>query len=131
MPTLSAQEIQSGLSQFIGSEEFYRISAFTPWLIATEGVKWLADNAECWWLVDAIASHQLACRKDEALKFMQFWTLKTDLAVGTGVLTCERDAGDIAITQHIDYTDFPLPEIRIWVEGVWGQQMTMMLPGER
>ncbi|CAA9302355.1 hypothetical protein AVDCRST_MAG94-444 [uncultured Leptolyngbya sp.] len=60
-----AAEIQAALSRFHGCETFYRY--WTGRLIYTEGVKYLADTAHCYWLIDAIASHQPKCRKDMML----------------------------------------------------------------
>jgi len=44
---------------------------------------------------------------------------------GTGKVICERDTNDIAITQDIPYTDFPLDEIKLYcINGV------ILLPSE-
>jgi hypothetical protein len=119
----SAQEIQDGLAQFYGTEQYHKLNAFSN-LKATDGVAWLCQNADCFWLIDIICSYQKKCMKDQMLCDMQFWTLTAKN--NKGLVICERDTGDIAIKQVIDYTDFPLPEIKIWVEnGV------MMLPSER
>lgn len=79
----------------------------------TDGVKFLADNAGSYWLMDIIWSCLPKCMKDEMLKEMQFWTLEV---TGTsGVVTCRRDRGNVAFKQEIPYTDFPLDKIDIWV----------------
>lgn len=88
----------------------------------TDGVRWLCENAHSYWLLDVVASYQPQCKRDEMLRDMQFWTLK--VTNGTGIVTCDRDEGDTAITQEVN-TDFPLPEAKLWVEnGV------IMLPSE-
>lgn len=50
----STQNLKSELSQFIGTEKFYRI---TQRHLLTDGTKYLAEHAKCFWLMDAVASH--------------------------------------------------------------------------
>lgn len=50
----STQNLQAELSQFIGTEKLYRI---TSRHVLTDGTKYLAEQAKCFWLFDAIASH--------------------------------------------------------------------------
>jgi hypothetical protein len=42
------------LSHFTGTGRYYRISRRH---LLTDGTKYLADEAECFWMMDAIASH--------------------------------------------------------------------------
>ena len=42
------------LTQFIGTTGYYRISRRH---LLTDGTKYLAEEAECFWIMDAIASH--------------------------------------------------------------------------
>ncbi len=44
----------SRLSLFTGTEHYYRISRRH---LLTDGTKYLAEEAECFWMMDAIASH--------------------------------------------------------------------------
>lgn len=120
-------ELENNLRQFSGSEEFYR----HPFgIIYTEGVKYLADEAKAHWLLDAIASWQPEIRNlgnRDVLDF-QVWVLKR---TGTAaVLTMHADLpGPALVSQDIEYTDFPLDEIKLYLER--GEHMTLMLPGER
>jgi hypothetical protein len=104
----------------------------------TDGVQYLAEEAQCYWLIDVIASHQTKkLLADKMLKDFQLWYLM----VGDShefikpkphhqaVVTCWGDTPDPEITpyirQDIEFTDFPLPEIKLFlVQGV------LMLPGE-
>jgi len=66
---------------------------------------------------------------DDRLAAFQVWQL--DVADDrTATLTCRADRDDApVITQHIDYTDFPLPQIKLWA--VCNDQLwTLMLPSE-
>jgi hypothetical protein len=130
---LPRHEIEQALPQFIGTNGYHRVSPFHGKLVLTDGVKWLADNAACHWLVDIVASYQPECRKDPMLQAMQFWTLS--VADDKGIVICERDTGNVAFRQAVPFTDFPLDEIKIWVEPgeteADGPVMVAMLPGER
>jgi hypothetical protein len=124
MTKKTAEEITRDLAQFTGTEHHYK--HFLSRLVYTDGVKYVADACGAYWLLDVIASYQGRCLRDPKLSEMQFWTLKVDLEKGKGLVTCERDEGDVAIRQRIPSTDFPLAEIKIWVEN-----NTMYLPSER
>jgi hypothetical protein len=136
----TAQEIQNGLAQFYGTEHYHRLSPLHGKLVCTDGVAWLAENAGAFWLIDIIASYQARCMKDEMLRDMQFWTLTVHRPPlekrGNRIMAtviCERDTGDVAIKQEIPYTDFPLPEIKFYVEpGEVGGKMVYvcLLPSE-
>lgn len=51
---LSAAEIYSQLNNFKGTENYYKYGK----LHYTDGIKFLVDSAERYWLLDAIASYQ-------------------------------------------------------------------------
>jgi hypothetical protein len=126
---LTAGQLQENLAQFTGTEHYYRFWYGIRYL--TDGVKYLADSAACYWLVDAIGSYQpeLAEHQDARLHDVQFWTLKVN-DDHSAVLTCVADGNEPpAITQAIEYTDFPLPEIDIWVQRS-GEDMFALLPSE-
>lgn len=127
------EEIETGLVQFYGSENFHRFSSLFRKHLITDGVKYLCDNADCFWLVDAIASHHGSCMKDPKgmLQERQFWTLKKNKTGRGAKLICERDTGDVAITQKIPFTDFPLTEIKLWAApSGGGEHITIFLPSE-
>jgi hypothetical protein len=100
------------LNQFTGGGT-YRRNTFG--MVYTEGVSYLAENADCWWLIDAIESYHPALMCDPDYRQYQFW----DLVVtgNAAVLTCRKDSDqEPTIRQVIAYTDFPLPAIALWVE---------------
>ena len=128
-PKTSPQELAANLDGFTGTEHYYRYWYGISHL--TDGVKYLADTAGCYWLLDAIGSYQpeLAKHADDRLRCMQFWRLVVN-ADKTAVLTCVADSGEPpVVTQRIDMTDFPLPEIQIWV-GCEENRRIALLPGE-
>jgi hypothetical protein len=126
---LTRAEIERDLPQFYGTESWYRWSILFRRHLLTDGTKFVADSAGAYWLMDAIASHHGTCIKDPMLRDHQFWTLKVN-PDKTAVLICERDTGNEAFRQEIPYTDFPLPEISIWVEPMGDGNYCILLPSE-
>ena len=131
---LTATELESELCQFNGTEQYYNHLGFNY----TDGIKFLADNAECYWLLDAIVSYQQELARNPMLRDFQLWLL----IVGDfhdfikpepgnmAVLTCWEDSPELgvkpAVIQQIEYTDFPLPEIKLYLEN-----KVIYLPSER
>jgi hypothetical protein len=114
----------NNLNQFTGTEHYYRHLGIQY----TDGIKFLAENAECDWLLDAIGSYQPGLNRNQRLAEFQLWELKVAEGGGfsSAVLTCtDGDSAVPVITQDIEQTDFPLPSIRLYVEnGV------LLLPSE-
>ena len=134
----------SQLGNFYGTENYIR-QPLTGLLI-TDGVDFLRQNADCFWLIDEIgfAQRQPAILHDKGndlgqnLQQMQFWTLRQQTSPTSAVLICERDTGDVAWSKEIPYTDFPFDcfpnhEVRIWVAPTWCDSrkcMVAYLPSE-
>ena len=114
----------SDLNQFTGSAMFYR--HWTGRLIYTEGVKYLAEKGDAYWLVDAIVSHQPDKRlKTPELAAFQLWELVVH-EDKSATLTVRADSDQPAvITQEIPFTDFPLDSIKLYV-----CTGTLLLPSE-
>jgi len=109
------------LGHFTGTEAYHKLT-IGP-LKATDGVKFLCENADCFWLMDAIASYQQKPQV-KALS-IQFWRFKK-LSGGKAVLFCEPDKDEApVVVQKFESTDFPLQEQKIWVQGD-----VAMLPNE-
>jgi len=115
-----AEELRQALPQFTGSTEFYR-----HWLgfIYTEGIKYLAEKAGAYWLIDAIGSHQIR-RQVMDCRF-QVWTL-TVSKDRSAYLTMREDVGEpCKVSQEIPFTDFPQDSIKLlFIDG------TLLLPSE-
>lgn len=112
------------LLQFTGSTTLYPESLRV--INYTDGIKHLADEAEAYWLVDAIASHQTKkLLQNPNLQEFQLWELKVNNDK-SAILTCSEDSDCTAvISQEIEYTDFPLPEIKLYLI-----HKVLMLPSE-
>lgn len=114
---------QEDLARFQGTANYYR-----HWLNQfkyTDGVKYLAEAAEAHWLIDAIASYQRDERVtgDEMLQEFQLWQLS--VCDGRGTLTLLRDTDDPVLSQEIEYTDFPLASVNLYLN-----EKVLMLPSE-
>ena len=117
---MTPEELEANLNQFCGTENWYKhpFGCFTY----TDGVKYLATEAKAYWLIDAIASHQKKARKSSAGDF-QIWELVT--ADHKATLTCRDDDSHEVIQQEIEYTDFPLPYMKLWLT-----DSVLLLPSE-
>ncbi|NDJ26034.1 hypothetical protein GS682_31540 [Nostoc sp. B(2019)] len=117
----TAEELIADLRQFTGSEVVYRHSL--GMLRYTEGVKYLAQTTQCYWLLDAIGSYQHQLQSNARLRELQMWHLVVKDESGT--LICEEDTDIEVLRQSIPYTDFLLPEITLYLA-----QKVLMLPSE-
>ncbi len=110
---LNARELEAGLAQHTGSETF-TLHGLARNVRMTEGVVWLANNAEAHWLTDAVVSY-LADDRAKREPF-QVWTLRTALISNSAALTMTNGNSKKAIVaQAIEYTDFPLPEVVLYL----------------
>ena len=117
-----AAELEADLPHFYGTESYTNLSY--PWLrkrfMLTDGTKYLAEKAKAFWLMEAIASHQI--NKKVAREPFQVW----ELVVGAdckAILTCTNGNKRILVQQEIPYSDFPLESISLYVtedEGLGG-----------
>lgn len=117
---MNTNELIANLSQFTGTEKFYSI---TSRHLLTDGTKYLAEQAQCFWLMDAIASHL-------PKQFHDYFAVVTLKVVGTSaILTLDDGNGNVFALQHIEYTDFPLDQIKLYC-GFDGEHWAIMLTSE-
>jgi hypothetical protein len=119
----------ANLAHFTGSENFYRHvprHTLIKRYIYTEGVQYLATYAECYWLLD-----QIVLNRPAQLGVEDFQVCKLQVASDkTATLTTEDGNDNVLDVRTIDYTDFPLPEITLWVIRNEMDGFTIMLPSE-
>lgn len=119
-PRLSPQELSAHLRAFSGSEQFYRLY---PGLILTEGVKFLCDQAQCYWLMDCLYSYQMLPHVAE--EPFQLLSLSVTAPAQSGLILLS-DGNDRELhRQALSFTDFPLPTLKLYYTG-----HTVMLPRE-
>jgi len=107
----TAKLSESDLRQFTGTENWHRFGINRK-VLCTDGAKYVADEGGAYWLLDAIAIAQLY-EKSVAGEGFQVWTLKVK-DDRTASLICDDGNDNIVYTQHIEYTDFPLDEIKLY-----------------
>jgi hypothetical protein len=95
------------LDQFTGTTRYYR-----HWLgyKITDGVKYLADKAGAYWLLDAIGSH---ARVHERRVPFQFWELVVKDTIGDLTMRADSDQ-PLLVQQHISFTDFPTGHLKLY-----------------
>lgn len=113
---------KADLAQFTGTEQWYRHPLVRN-VYYTDGIHYLAETAGAYWLINEIALLQLESRISN--EEFQRWNLQVDLEQSTAVLSCDDGNGYMLYSKKIDYTDFPLDEIKLYVS-----QGVILLPGE-
>jgi hypothetical protein len=110
-------DVQTELKLFRGTSQYHKhlFPGKSP-IALTDGCKYVRDELKAFWLFDAILSYQ--CEKILRNVNFQIWELqrlKKDLS---WVLTCKEDSGmKPLISQAIEFSDFPIDYIKIWVIG--------------
>ena len=122
---MTSNEILQGLSNFTGTTSYYRYSPLFPNMVLTDGTKYLAEAADAYWLMDAIASYLPKYREQgfavvKLSKFDHGWKLRIEDG-NNGVLA----------SQVIEFSDFPLDTFTLYVapqgmdnETVWVIMLT-------
>jgi hypothetical protein len=113
---------KADLMQFTGSEHWYRHAMMRD-VLYTDGVKYVAETAGAYWLIDEIAFAQRFDKLLAAEEF-QLWKLNVN-PDRTATLTCEDGNRGVVFTKAIEYTDFPLAEIALYFIN-----NTILLPSE-
>ena len=108
---MDKEELRIALTKFTGTANYYR--HWTRAFHYTDGVAFLADNAGAYWLLDHIAAMQKRARRDPALREFQAWRLT--VSEKRGMIACLRDEDDEAFVDELPFTDFPLPEITLYL----------------
>jgi len=109
------------LGHFVGTERYYRISRRH---LLTDGTKYLAEQAACFWLMDAVASHLMEIGTAE-----WFVLVRVQVTEGRAVMIYEDGNDREHARQEIPYTDFPLSSITLYA--CWdGEHWVIMLPSE-
>ena len=110
-------DVKTELGRFIGTSRYYKhlFPGKSP-ILLTDGCKYVRDELEANWLFDSILIYQ----DDPKLKKVNFqiWELKQHSKDLTWLLTCKEDTNKKPIiSQSIEFSDFPLDYIRIWLIG--------------
>lgn len=114
MNTAIATEMMNELPYFSGTIQMWEHRTPFGRLTLTDGCNYVRQKAESRWLFDLIQSYQPQLRGEE----FQTWTLErvSDMKF---MVTCTDGNDRTLVTQSIQFSDFPLQSITIWlVDGV-------------
>lgn len=103
------QEILDALPNFYGTEAYHHWSPLFRNFVLTDGAKFIADECGAYWLMDVIASH-FHSYKDEEFVVAKFMSI-----VGGWELVLTDGNDHILTSQRIEFSDFPLDEITLYV----------------
>jgi hypothetical protein len=163
---MDGSTLSANLRNFTGSDEIYRYKLFGRELTVkcdqfadpkctvcyTQGVKYLCEKAQAYWLLDAIASHLPHVVKNPEAQTIHFWTLAKPSVLNpakhkiilskipkdtAAVLLAQVDEGlKPLVVQYIPYTDFPFDtsgQIKIFAGATsadFGNIFNIHLPSE-
>ena len=111
----------SQLAQFTGTTRYHGISRRH---LLTDGTRFLAEQAACFWMMDAVASHLCEIGTED-----WFVLIRVQVSEGRAEMIYEDGNGGEHARQAIPYTDFALNEITLYA--CWDQEhWVIMLPSE-
>ena len=108
---------KADLNQFTGTEQYYR--HWLKGIVYTDGVKYVAESAGAYWLIDLIASYQPL-----EVEF-QVWELRKEGEAWC--VECTDGNENFVLKQDIPYTDFPEDFMPF---EMWFQNGVIFLPSE-
>jgi hypothetical protein len=103
----TTSELLGNLTQFIGTERYYRL---LPTFVVTDGLKYLIDEADCYWLAQLFGLHLVSLDFNKNPFTVLLFTRK---GCG-GIVNIEDGNGNFLVQQRLDYTDFPFDEYRLY-----------------
>ena len=112
---------QTQLSYFTGTEKCYRISRR---YLLTDGTKYLAEEAKCFWMMDAIVSHLSEIATED-------WVVQVRVNVNGNRATMiyEDGSGSEHARQEIPFINFTMQSITLY--SCWyGEHWVIMMPSE-
>jgi hypothetical protein len=116
----SKTELLGNLNQFIGTEHYHRL---LPTFVVTDGLKYLMDEADCYWLAQLYGVHLV----DVDFNQNSFTVLNFVRKGEGGIVSIEDGNGAVLAWQGLDYTDFPLGQFSLyapWNGNLWVGMLT-------
>lgn len=108
---MKPEDLKEALRDFTGSEQFTRYSPMLfPKLIITEGLKFLAEEAGAYWLLDVVGSHLPSVKDRFAVVHLNRYGNRALFHI-----TDDDPANITYCEQDIEFTDFPLEEIKMYL----------------
>ncbi len=112
---MEKSELESALMQFTGTEGYTRWSSLFRNFVLSDGALFLAEKAGAYWLFDAIASYYPKYKNESFV--IAVMGKDTEYHGGGWMLRIVDDipSNTVFATQKIEYSDFPLDEIKLYV----------------
>lgn len=124
---ITPEQLEMNLAHYTGAEDYFR-HGLNPRLIYTDGVKYLAEKAGAYWLIDVVASVQHTGVRLARHPF-QSWSLTVDTDKA-GLVICTNGNDKKLYVQQIGYTDFPLGKVKLYCCEEDDGQHVLMLSSE-
>ena len=119
---LELAKFKAELGQFTGTEHYY----FNPLYLEmhyTDGVKYLAETAGAYWVLDIIGTEFFP--KQQSGEWDSFVVIKLTIAMNAMVIQVQDGNHNDYLHKNIPFTDFPEGEWALWlVDGI------LLLPSE-
>ena len=123
------EEIKQELGNFYGTEQWHRYSPLFHNVMLTDGAKYIAETCGAYWLMDVISSHLPSVRKTDSYFAIAQLVKGKKGAKFKLVPDIPCDDHEVFAKQTIEYTDFPLDEIKFYVS-YDGENWVILLPSE-
>ena len=118
----TAAELLGNLSQFTGTERYYRL---LPTFVVTDGLMYLMEEAGCYWLAQLYGLNLVSVDAGDN----PFTVLKFKREGAGGMVKIEDGNGVVLAWQGLDYTDFPFDQYSLYA--CWdGEKWVGMLTSE-
>jgi hypothetical protein len=104
---VDAGDFEAELAQFTGTQHYYRNFAG---LLYTDGIRYLAEEAGAFWLIDLVGSYQRSLGDCP----FQVWNITVHSDRSALVTMVEDDDQPLKISQRIPFTDFPLRDFSFY-----------------
>lgn len=119
------------LGMFTGTEAYHVCGFHRPRLLLTDGAKFLADSAQCYWLMDLIGTHgPLIMAEGFALVKLERDVPPSLDAWSPATFIVEDGNENELYRERIPFTDFPLERYELFVTPADATSLVAMLKSE-
>jgi hypothetical protein len=111
---MESSELINELQKFSGTEHYYTSTFKT--LLLTDGIHYLREQANCYWLIDIVESVQHLNNIKHNASFI-VWKIAKHKDSDKATVTAWNDTpydSDLLYKQEIGYTDFPLEDLEFY-----------------
>lgn len=106
---IEPNQLLSDLAHFTGTTQWFYHPLFKSFRY-TEGVRYLAQKAECYWLLEYIFSNQML----PEIKAQEFQVWKISVEDSKATIKVEDGNYNVVKEFKIPFTDFPLSEFSLY-----------------